>query len=81
MEQISQENDEEKLNQPHDNEVRSDLKTVNRFHINPVTYQYVKLLDFYILLSFTRFVIKYSLLLIGYDMILTVINTRRLIKC
>ena len=31
MEQISQENDE-KLNQSHDNEVRSDLKTVNRFH-------------------------------------------------
>ena len=26
MEQISQENDEEKLNQSHDNEVRSDLK-------------------------------------------------------
>ncbi|RUN37420.1 SAS053 family DNA gyrase inhibitor, partial [Staphylococcus epidermidis] len=26
MEQISQENDEEKLNQPHDNEVRSDFK-------------------------------------------------------
>ena len=47
MEQISQENDEEKLNQSHDNEVRSDLKTVNRFHKNPVTYQYVKLLDFY----------------------------------
>ena len=36
-----------KLNQSHDNEVRSDLKTVNRFHKNPVTYQYVKLLDFY----------------------------------
>ena len=46
MEQISQENDEEKLNQPHDNEVRSDFKTVNRFHKNPVAYQYVKLLDF-----------------------------------
>ena len=81
MEQISQENDEEKLNQPHDNEVRSDFKTVNRFHKNPVAYQYVKLLDFCIVLSFTRFVVKYSLLLIGYDMILTVINTRRLIKC
>lgn len=53
MEQISQENDEEKLNQSHDNEVRSDLKTVNRFHKNPVTYQYVKLLDFCIVLSFT----------------------------
>lgn len=26
MEQISEENDEEKLNQSHDNEVRSDLK-------------------------------------------------------
>ena len=26
MEQISQENDEEKLNQTHDNEVRSDFK-------------------------------------------------------
>ena len=26
MEQISQENDEEKLSQPHDNEVRSDFK-------------------------------------------------------
>ena len=26
MEQISQENDEEKLNQSHDNEVRSDFK-------------------------------------------------------
>ena len=46
MEQISQENDEEKLNQSHDNEVRSDLKNSNRFHKNPVTYQYVKLLDF-----------------------------------
>ena len=53
MEQISQENDEEKLNQSHDNEVRSDLKTVNRFHKNPVTYQYVKLLDFCIVISFT----------------------------
>lgn len=31
MEQISQENDEEKLNQSHDNEVRSDLKTVIDF--------------------------------------------------
>lgn len=33
MEQISQENDEEKLNQSHDNEVRSDLKKIGRAHV------------------------------------------------
>ena len=47
MEQISQENDEEKLSS------FRFKKTVNRFHKNPVTYQYVKLLDFCIVLSFT----------------------------
>ena len=46
------------------------LKIVNRFYINPVAYQYVKLLDFYIYYLSHDLLYKYSLLLIGYDMIL-----------